>query len=94
VKSSAKLANRPLKDGDVKTACQVSCPADAIIFGDLNDSESQVRKLFDQQNTYALLEELNAQPAVRYQSKVRNTDALKGGGGKHHDSAHGEGKHS
>lgn len=94
VKSDAKLANQQLKDGDVKTACQQSCPADAIVFGDLNDSESQVRKLFDQQNSYSLLEELNTQTAVRYQSKIRNTEVLKGGHGKSHDSSHGEGKHS
>ncbi len=85
VKAQAKVQDRQLKDGDVVTACQQSCPTNAIVFGDLNDSDSQVRKAFEQQSTYALLEELNTQPAVRYASKVRNTTALKGG---NHDGKH------
>ncbi|MGE0764025.1 MAG: TAT-variant-translocated molybdopterin oxidoreductase [Bdellovibrionales bacterium] len=89
VKSQAKLHDRQLKDGDVKTACQQSCPADAIVFGDLNDTESAVRKAFEQANAYELLEELNTKPAVRYLSKIRNTDELKGGGGHGHGHSDG-----
>ncbi len=81
VKAEAKLKDRQLKDGDVKTACQESCPADAIVFGDLNDAQSAVRKAFDRANAYELLEELNTKPAVRYLSKIRNADELKGGSG-------------
>lgn len=77
VKSDARLHDRQLKDGDVKTACQQSCPTNAIVFGDLNDPNSQVRKAFEQKNGYALLEELNAKPAVRYLSKIRNSAELK-----------------
>jgi Fe-S-cluster-containing dehydrogenase component len=63
-----------LKDGALKTACQETCPTNAIVFGDLNDKESEVAKLFQQQRTYALLEDLNTQPRVRYMSRVRNAD--------------------
>jgi molybdopterin-containing oxidoreductase family iron-sulfur binding subunit len=78
-KSHAKLEDRKLKDGDVKTACQQSCPADCITFGDLNDPNSMVAKAFNAPASYVLLEELNTQPAVRYQVKVRNAPELKGG---------------
>jgi Fe-S-cluster-containing dehydrogenase component/anaerobic selenocysteine-containing dehydrogenase len=64
----------PLKDGHLKTACQETCPADAIVFGDLNDKESAVAKLFADQRTYGLLEDLNTAPRVRYMSRVRNAD--------------------
>ncbi len=70
--SKAKLENRELKDGEVRTACQDSCPTGAIVFGDLKNTSSQVYKMFHRQDSYALLEELNTQPGVRYQVKVRN----------------------
>ena len=70
--AKAKLEGRALKDGDVKTACQESCPTGAIVFGDLKDKNSEVSRLFHREDSYALLEELNTQPAVRYQVKVRN----------------------
>ena len=73
-KAKAKKQNRELKDGDVKTACQLACPAEAITFGDLNDSESKVRQLFHAKNSYALLDDmLNTKPAVKYRTKIRNT---------------------
>lgn len=87
-KNNARIEKRDVKDGDVKTACQQSCPTGAIVFGDLNDPNSQVRKLWDQQRQYALLEELNTKPAVRYLSKIRNTEHLKG------QSAHHAGGHA
>tara|TARA_B110001454_G_scaffold219203_1_gene252123 strand:+ start:33866 stop:37015 length:3150 start_codon:yes stop_codon:yes gene_type:complete len=71
-KNNAKLENRPLKDGEIKTACQTSCPTDAIVFGDMNDANSQVSKLFKNERSYALLEEWHAAPSVRYQAKIRN----------------------
>jgi molybdopterin-containing oxidoreductase family iron-sulfur binding subunit len=71
-KSAAKLAGRALKDGDIKTACQTACPTEAIVFGDMNNPESQVSKMFNEQRSYQLLEEFHAKPAVRYMTKIRN----------------------
>jgi len=74
-KTDARKDKRTLKDGDIKTACQTSCPTNAIIFGDLNDPESQVAKIFKTEaRGYALLEEWDAKPSVRYLSKIRNND--------------------
>jgi Fe-S-cluster-containing dehydrogenase component/anaerobic selenocysteine-containing dehydrogenase len=71
-KLTAKLENRGLQDGDIKTACQQACPANAIVFGDLNDKESEVYKLFKQERKYHLLEELHTLPSVGYLTKVKN----------------------
>ena len=72
-KARAKKEGREVKDGDIKTACQKSCPAEAIVFGDLNDQESKVSKAFHAKNSYSLLDDmLNTKPAVKYQTKVRN----------------------
>lgn len=76
-KSRFKLEDRQLKDGDIKTACQQSCPTHAIVFGDLNNPDSAVAKEFKAPQSYTLLEELNAAPAVRYQTRVRNVAELK-----------------
>lgn len=82
-KEKAKQEARPVKDGDIKTACQQACPTHAIVFGDLNDPQSEVAKLFKTQRAYDLLEELNNKPAVRYMSKVRNAKAIKSERGGH-----------
>lgn len=71
-KLSAKREGRKLEDGDVKTACQRACPADAIVFGDLHDKNSEVRQLFQNERAYSVLEELNVKPSIRYMTKVRN----------------------
>jgi molybdopterin-containing oxidoreductase family iron-sulfur binding subunit len=76
--AQAKVHDRELKDGDVVTACQQSCPTGAIVFGNLNDPKSRVAQLFKEENAYALLEELNTQPAVRYKTKIRNVAKLEG----------------
>jgi len=81
-KNIAKDENRPLKDGDIKTACQSVCPTDAIVFGDLNDKNSRVSQWFESQRNYTLLEEFNAAPRVRYLAKIRNTERDLGKG--HH----------
>ncbi len=73
-KVKARTESRELKDGDVKTACQTSCPTNAIVFGDLNDATSEVAKIYKQNRAYALLEEWHAAPSVRYLSKIRNND--------------------
>lgn len=76
-KNKAKYEDRPLKDGDIKVACETACPAEAITFGDMNDENSRVAKIFKSEpRAYALLEEWYAQPAVRYMSKIRNNDSV------------------
>ena len=71
-KLKAKIEKRPLKDGDVKVACQQTCPANAIVFGNANDPKSEVSIALKSERTYYVLEELNVQPGVGYQVKVRN----------------------
>jgi len=72
-KLKAKLDKRTLKDGDIKMACQQTCPTNAIIFGDGNDPESEVSKALKSERTFYVLEEINTKPGVGYQTKVRNT---------------------
>jgi len=74
-KLQAKLEDRKLVDGEIKTACEQVCPAEAMVFGDLNDPESRVSKLFGNERNYHLLEQLHVLPSVGYLTKVRNTKA-------------------
>jgi len=76
-KLNAKKDGRPLKDGEIKTACQQTCPADAIVFGDMNDPNSKISKHLQEARRYGLLEELHTLPSVVYLSKVRNKDKNK-----------------
>jgi molybdopterin-containing oxidoreductase family iron-sulfur binding subunit len=72
-KLAAKKAGRELKDSDIKTACQQSCPADAIYFGDMSDEQSSLAQMLKTNpRRYRVLSELNVNPAVNYLSKVRN----------------------
>jgi MoCo/4Fe-4S cofactor protein with predicted Tat translocation signal len=73
-KLQAKIEKRPLKDGDIKMACQQACSANAIIFGDANDPESEVSKALRSERIYYVLEEINVQPGIGYMTKIRNTD--------------------
>jgi len=69
---AAKLEKRALVDGEIQMACQQACSANAIIFGDMNDPESAVSKALRNERTYYVLEEINTQPGIGYQTKVRN----------------------
>lgn len=71
-KIEAKRRGEKISDGVVQTACQQSCPAQAIYFGDLNDPNSQVSKMMANPRRYRVLEELNVRPAVGYLTIVRN----------------------
>lgn len=89
------------KDGDIKTACQQSCPTGAIVFGDLNDPESEVSKLFRDERAFTVLEEVKTLPSVSYMTKIRNVKQnevfVKHGGheGEHKEADHKkEGGHS
>jgi molybdopterin-containing oxidoreductase family iron-sulfur binding subunit len=68
----AKKEDREIADGDVVTACQATCPSQAIVFGDINDPKSKVAQLKAQQRNYGLLEELNTRPRTTYLAAIRN----------------------
>lgn len=71
-KHNAKMENRDVRDGEIVTACQSACPANAIVFGNLNDPESKVSKMKREHRLYDLLGELNTRPRTSYLAKIRN----------------------
>ncbi len=71
-KLKAKTENRELLDGEIIPACAQSCPAKAMVFGDLSDENSFVSKAFKEERNYYLLEELNTTPTVGYLTKIKN----------------------
>ena len=68
----AQKDGRPIADGEVITACQAACPTDAIIFGDMNDKQSQVTQIKHDPRNYNLLNELNTQPRTTYMAELKN----------------------
>lgn len=68
----AAKQNRPIKDGEIETACQGACPTQAITFGDVKDPESRVSKLKAQPLNYGMLVELNTRPRTTYAARVTN----------------------
>ena len=70
----AKLEGRPIEDGEFQTACSNACSNGAIVFGDINDKDSQVAALKEEDRMYHLLESVGTKPNVMYQTMVRNTD--------------------
>ena len=63
---------RKIKDGEIQTACQQACPAEAITFGDINDPESRVSKLKHEPRNYGLLTDLGTRPRTSYLGNLRN----------------------
>ncbi|HSD13725.1 MAG TPA: TAT-variant-translocated molybdopterin oxidoreductase [Flavobacterium sp.] len=69
----AKKEGRQIKDGEFQTACSAACTSGAMVFGDVNDKESQIAKLAEDERMYHLLEHIGTKPNVFYHVKVRNT---------------------
>jgi molybdopterin-containing oxidoreductase family iron-sulfur binding subunit len=68
----AAKEDRKISDGEVRTACQQSCPTQAIVFGDRNDRDSAVAKRKASPIDYVLLDELNTRPRTSYSALIRN----------------------
>jgi Fe-S-cluster-containing dehydrogenase component len=84
----ARNEDRPIRDGEIKTACQQACPAQAITFGDLNDPQSAVSKQKKDPRNYAILADLNTKPRTTYMAEIRNPSPDLGGGPAQGGGAH------
>ena len=73
-KIEAKRRGEPMRDGEIQTACQQTCPAQAIVFGDLNDPKSRVAQLAASRRAYRVLDKENFKAAVSYLAVVRNRE--------------------
>ena len=84
-KMEAKLEGRRPNDGDINVACAESCPSEAIVFGDMNDSKSRITRMLrikeqngvkkvQEDRAYNVLGEIGVRPNVFYYTKIRNKD--------------------
>src|SRR5690606_7403162 len=69
----AKSEGRAIKDGEFQTACSKACDTGAIVFGDVNDEDSEIFKLKNDNRRYHLLEDVGTKPNVMYQMLIKNT---------------------
>jgi molybdopterin-containing oxidoreductase family iron-sulfur binding subunit len=70
----AKREGRPVTDDEFQTACSSACGTGAMVFGDVNDNESEITEMVEDTRSYHLLEHVGTRPNVVYQVKVRNTE--------------------
>jgi molybdopterin-containing oxidoreductase family iron-sulfur binding subunit len=87
----SKREDRDIRDGEIVTACQAVCPAEAIVFGNINDPNSRVARLKASPRNYTMLEDLNTRPRTTYLAAVKNPNPALGNqnpmvGG--HDATH------
>jgi Fe-S-cluster-containing dehydrogenase component len=73
-KLKSKIEGHTIKDGDINPACAQACPTNALVFGNVNDKDSRVAKLIEEERSYLLLADLDTQPNVFYMTKVRNSE--------------------
>ncbi|MGA8044438.1 MAG: TAT-variant-translocated molybdopterin oxidoreductase [Terracidiphilus sp.] len=71
-KIASDKGNRPIRDGEIVTACQQACPASAITFGNINDKSSRVAKLRANERSYQVLADQNTRPRTTYVAAVLN----------------------
>jgi MoCo/4Fe-4S cofactor protein with predicted Tat translocation signal len=81
-KIESEKQDRNLRDGEIVTACEAVCPAQAIVFGNINDKNSRVAKLKASTRDYSLLAELNTRPRTSYQARLRNPNPAMPGAAK------------
>jgi molybdopterin-containing oxidoreductase family iron-sulfur binding subunit len=97
-KERAKEMGRAVQDDDFQTACQQSCPTNAIHFGNMNNPESQVSQDMKDPRAFTVLQELNTLPSITYWTKLRHRDPkpwdLKSHQGNGHEGQPAEGHHS
>jgi len=74
-KALAHREGRALQDQEIRTACQQSCPAQAIVFGDVNDPKSEIHRLTQDGRAYRLLEDLNVGASITYLTRIRNGES-------------------
>ena len=82
-KLTAKNEGRELKDGEALPACMQSCPAQAIVFGDMQDPDSRISQVLRDPKRFLVLGELGIGPAVSYLTKIRNVSSTTTEGGHH-----------
>ena len=95
-RATAKLEGREIRDGEVKTACQQACPAEAIEFGNIRDGESRVARAKAGPRNYTLLDGLLTRPRTSYLARIRNphpelvasADVAEASGEEDHAEAH------
>jgi molybdopterin-containing oxidoreductase family iron-sulfur binding subunit len=81
-KLTAKRDDRPMRDGEARTACQQACPTNAIMFGNVADRDSNIfkeRRTEQAERMYYVLEHIHTLPNVNYLSKIRNTEEIMSG---------------
>jgi Fe-S-cluster-containing dehydrogenase component len=91
---TARNDGRPIGANEIQTACQQVCPAQAIVFGDLNNPESAVAKAHADPRAYAMLEELNVKPRTKYLARIRNPHPWLASHQDDHDHGPSNGAHA